>query len=94
VNYTWGMNKHAKFGGAIMPEIMRWLWRDGPVSTDPNDMTGAHSARLPLNNELRRSAWPTCGVEYFCEQVQSIPIESGVSTYACWFVNRPRHIDD
>ena len=26
-----------KVGGAIMPEIMRWLWRDGPVSTDPND---------------------------------------------------------
>jgi enterochelin esterase-like enzyme len=39
VNYTWGMNLHGqKFGGAIMPEMMRWLWRDGPVSTDPNDM--------------------------------------------------------
>ena len=24
---------------AGMPEMMRWLWRDGPVSTDPNDMT-------------------------------------------------------
>jgi enterochelin esterase family protein len=40
VNYTWGMNLHGqKFGGAILPEMMRWLWRDGPVSTDPNDMT-------------------------------------------------------
>ncbi|WP_020472600.1 alpha/beta hydrolase [Zavarzinella formosa] len=39
VNYSWGMNNHGqKFGGAIMPEMMRWLWRDGPVSTDPNDM--------------------------------------------------------
>lgn len=39
VNYTWGMNLHGqKFGGAIMPDMMRWLWRDGPVSTDPNDM--------------------------------------------------------
>src|SRR5271157_611604 len=39
VNYSWGMNRHGqKFGGAIMPEMMRWLWRDGPVSTDPNDM--------------------------------------------------------
>ena len=38
VNYSWGMNLHGqKFGGAIMPEMMRWLWRDGPVSTDPND---------------------------------------------------------
>ena len=39
VSYTWGMNLHGqKFGGAVMPEMMRWLWRDGPVSTDPNDM--------------------------------------------------------
>ncbi len=39
VNYTWGMNLHGqKFGGAVMPDMMRWLWRDGPVSTDPNDM--------------------------------------------------------
>ncbi len=39
VNYTWGMNLHGqKFGGAVMPEMMRWLWRDGPVNTDPNDM--------------------------------------------------------
>jgi enterochelin esterase-like enzyme len=39
VNYSWGINRHGqKFGGAIMPEMMRWLWRDGPVSTDPNDM--------------------------------------------------------
>ena len=38
VNYSWGMNNHGqKFGGAIMPEMMRWLWRDGPVSTDPKD---------------------------------------------------------
>jgi enterochelin esterase-like enzyme len=39
VNYTWGMNLHGqKMGGAILPEMMRWLWRDGPVSTDPNDL--------------------------------------------------------
>ncbi|WP_337174925.1 alpha/beta hydrolase-fold protein [Paludisphaera sp.] len=38
VNYSWGMNNHnQKFGGAILPEMMRWLWRDGPVSTDPDD---------------------------------------------------------
>ena len=38
VNYSWGMNGHGqKFGGAIMPEMMRWLWRDAPVSTNPND---------------------------------------------------------
>jgi len=38
LNYAWGMNLHGqKMGGAILPEMMRWLWRDGPVSTDPQD---------------------------------------------------------
>jgi enterochelin esterase-like enzyme len=38
VNYAWGMNRHGqKMGGAIMPEMMRWLWRDHPVSVDPKD---------------------------------------------------------
>jgi enterochelin esterase family protein len=40
LNYTWGMNNHGQsFGSQIMPDMMRWLWRDAqPVSTDPNDM--------------------------------------------------------
>lgn len=39
VNYVWGMSNHGqRQGGAIFPEMMRWLWRDHPVSTDPNDM--------------------------------------------------------
>lgn len=39
VNYTWGINRHGqKFGGVALPEMMRWLWRDQPVSADPNDM--------------------------------------------------------
>jgi len=38
LNYAWGMNKHGqKMGGAILPEMMRWLWRDHEVSSDPND---------------------------------------------------------
>lgn len=38
VSYTWGIGNHGqKQGGAIFPEMMRWLWRDQPVSTDPND---------------------------------------------------------
>lgn len=38
LNYAWGMNLHGqKMGGAILPDMMRWLWRDAPVSTDPND---------------------------------------------------------
>jgi enterochelin esterase-like enzyme len=39
VNYSWGMNRHGQaMGGAILPEMMRWLWRDHPVSVDVNDM--------------------------------------------------------
>ena len=39
VNYSWSMNLHGqKYSGMILPDMMRWLWRDGPVSTDPNDM--------------------------------------------------------
>lgn len=35
VNYAWGIGKHGqKQGGAIYPEMMRWLWRDQAVSTD------------------------------------------------------------
>jgi enterochelin esterase family protein len=38
VNYAWGMNLHGqKMGGQILPEMMRWLWRDHAVSLDPND---------------------------------------------------------
>jgi enterochelin esterase family protein len=48
VNYTWGIGNHGqKQGGAIFPEIMRWLWRDTePVSTDRND-TVERSFRAP-----------------------------------------------
>jgi len=38
VNYTWGIGRHGqKQGGAIFPDMMRWLWRDHTVSTDVND---------------------------------------------------------
>ena len=38
VNYSWGMGVHSHdMGGAMLPEMMRWLWRDQPVSVDPND---------------------------------------------------------
>jgi enterochelin esterase family protein len=51
VNYTWGMNLHGqKFGGAILPDMMRWLWRDGPVSTDPDNKI-ERSFREPANRK-------------------------------------------
>lgn len=50
VNYAWGINLHGqKMGGAILPDMMRWLWRDGPFSTDPNDSV-ERSFRGPVKN--------------------------------------------
>jgi enterochelin esterase family protein len=47
VNYTFGIGLHGqKQGGAIMPEMMRWLWRDQPVSIDPRD-TNERSFHAP-----------------------------------------------
>jgi enterochelin esterase family protein len=38
VNYCWGLGTHSnKQGGAIMPEMLRWLWRDYPRPDDPKD---------------------------------------------------------
>jgi enterochelin esterase-like enzyme len=38
VNYCWGVGTHSgKQGGAIMPEMLRWLWRDYPRPDDPMD---------------------------------------------------------
>ncbi len=38
VNYCWGIGTHSgKQAGAMMPEMLRWLWRDYPRTDDPND---------------------------------------------------------
>jgi predicted alpha/beta superfamily hydrolase len=38
MNYTWGIGSHSgKQGGAIMPEMLRWLWRDYPRNDNPHD---------------------------------------------------------
>ena len=56
VNYSWSMNLHGqKYGGMILPEMMRWLWRDGPVSTDVNDMV-ERSFRQPAAGQLQDKA--------------------------------------
>ena len=39
LNYQWGIGRHSqKHGGSIFPDMMRWLWRDHPISTDVKDM--------------------------------------------------------
>jgi enterochelin esterase family protein len=38
VNYVWGIGGHSvKHGGAILPDMIRWLWHDQPVSVDVQD---------------------------------------------------------
>jgi enterochelin esterase-like enzyme len=45
VNYCWGLGTHSnKHAGAIMPEMLRWLWRDCRPADDPKDDTN----RKPL----------------------------------------------
>jgi enterochelin esterase family protein len=40
VNYTWGIGTHShKQAGAIMPDMLRWLWRDYPRDGDPGSRT-------------------------------------------------------
>jgi enterochelin esterase-like enzyme len=41
VNYCWGLGTHSgAHGGAIMPEMLRWLWRDyRREPDDPHDAT-------------------------------------------------------
>ena len=48
LNYQWGIGRHSqKHGGSIFPEMMRWLWRDHPVSTDVKDMVERSFNRPP-----------------------------------------------
>ena len=46
VNYTWGIGTHSnKQGGQILPDMLRWLWRDYVrPPDDPRDPTN----RMPL----------------------------------------------
>lgn len=38
VNFCWGIGTHSnKQGGAMLPEMLRWLWRDYPRPDDPRD---------------------------------------------------------
>ena len=53
-NDAWGIGNYGqKQGGAIFKEMMRWLWRDQRVSTEPID-TVARS--------FRASAAPPAGI--------------------------------
>lgn len=51
LNYTWGIGTHSnKQGGAIMPSMLRWLWRDYPRLDDPRDASNRTLLGAPQNN--------------------------------------------
>ncbi len=51
VNYAWGIGTHSnKQGGAIMPDMLRWLWRDYPRVDDPKDNRD-RTLFVPAGNE-------------------------------------------
>ena len=53
VTWAWGMNNHGqKMGGPMLPEMMRWLWRDQEVDPDPNNMV-ERAFRAPVANTGR-----------------------------------------
>jgi enterochelin esterase family protein len=55
VNYSWGIGGHSsKHGGAILPDMLRWLWRDQPVSVDVGD-TVERSFNRPPRGKTPRS---------------------------------------
>jgi enterochelin esterase family protein len=53
LNYSWGIGRHSqKHGGAILPDMLRWLWRDHPVSVDEKDMV-ERSFNKPAEKTLK-----------------------------------------
>lgn len=48
VNYTWGIGTHSgKQGGAILPEMLRWLWRDYYRPDDARDTSNRTLFTVP-----------------------------------------------
>lgn len=48
VNFVWGIGTHSgKQGGAILPEMLRWLWRDYPRPDDPRDLSNRTLFTVP-----------------------------------------------
>ena len=51
VNYCWGIGTHSnKQGGAMLPEMLRWLWRDYPRPDDPQDESN-RKLFVPASNQ-------------------------------------------
>jgi enterochelin esterase-like enzyme len=58
VAYSWGVHTHTSWAsGTQYPEMMRWLWRDHGVSTDPRDLV-ERSYREPAASDKAQPATP------------------------------------
>jgi len=52
VNYCWGIGTHSnKQGGAMMPEMLRWLWRDYYRPDDPHDDSNRQLLEVETTSE-------------------------------------------
>jgi enterochelin esterase-like enzyme len=50
VNFTWGIGTHSnKQGGAILPEMLRWLWRDYHRPDDARDTSNRTLFTVPVD---------------------------------------------
>ena len=88
VNYTWGIGTHSnKQGGAIMPEMLRWLWRDYPRKDDPKDPA---TALLVPDDALLRESVPPTASSPFEGQSKAVGLESnpgenmGMTRFSRW----------
>jgi enterochelin esterase-like enzyme len=64
VNYAWGIGLHGqKQGGAILPDMMRWLWRDHAVSTDANDKVERAFNRPETNDATAKAESPATATD-------------------------------
>ena len=54
LNYSFGIGTHSnKHGGAMMPEMLRWIWRDYPRPTDdPMDDANRQLLDVKMEAEL------------------------------------------
>ena len=58
MNYVWGLGTHSnKQAGVIMPEMLRWLWRDYPRNDNPQD-AGNRSFFVPAGAANPPAATP------------------------------------
>ena len=59
LNYCWGIGTHSnKQGGAMLPEMLRWLWRDYPRTDDPHDDRN-RKLFVPPDNQPGKNDNPT-----------------------------------